>query len=154
MASNVGYRLSYLKKLGIQPLTNERVVIGDSGASFDLAGIPDKVAGRFLDFDKPNLEKALEGRDPDRELLLLAHRPEPIHEAAKHNVGLQLSGHTHGGQLWPSTIISKLVHPYSAGLHHHTPGTQIYVSRGAGFWGAPMRIAAPAELPLIVLSSG
>ena len=145
--------LSYLKKLGIQPLTNERVVIGDSGASFDLAGIPDKVAGRFLDFDKPDLEKALEGRDPERELLLLAHRPEPIHEAAKHNVGLQLSGHTHGGQLWPSTIISKWVHPYSTGLHHHTPSTQIYVSRGAGFWGAPMRIAAPAELPLIVLSS-
>jgi predicted MPP superfamily phosphohydrolase len=151
--SGVEAWLDFLRKMGIQPLMNERVVIGDSGASFDLAGIPDKVAGHFSDFHKPNLEEALKGRDPERELLLLAHRPEPIHEAAKHKVGLQLSGHTHGGQLWPSTIISKWVHPYSAGLHQHTPSTQIYVSRGAGFWGAPMRIAAPAELPLIVLSS-
>jgi len=145
--------LDFLRKMGIQPLINERVSIGDSGASFDLAGIPDKVAGRFYDLHRPNLREALRGRDPERELLLLAHRPEPIHEAATHKVGLQLSGHTHGGQLWPSTIISKWMHPYSAGLHQHTPSTQIYVSRGAGFWGAPMRIAAPAELPLIVLSS-
>jgi predicted MPP superfamily phosphohydrolase len=145
--------IRYLEKMGIPTLMNQRVSIGDSGASFDLAGIPDKVGRRYSDLHRPDLGAALKGRDPERELLLLAHRPEPIDEAAKHHVGLQLSGHTHGGQLWPSTIVSKWKHTYSTGLHHHTPDTQIYVSRGAGFWGAPMRIAAPAELPLIVLSS-
>ena len=145
--------LKALDKMNIRTLMNEHVSIGDSGASFDLAGIPDKVAGRFEHSHKPDLARALAGRDPERELLLLAHRPEPIHEAAKHEVGLQLSGHTHGGQLWPSTFISNWVHPYSTGLHKHNDLTQIYVSRGAGFWGPPMRIAAPAELPLVVLSS-
>lgn len=145
--------IQYLAKLEIPTLINQRVSIGDSGASFDLAGIPDKVGGRYSPLHNPDLAATLKGRDPERELLLLAHRPEPIDDAAKHHVGLQLSGHTHGGQLWPSTIVSKWKHTYSTGLHNHTPDTQIYVSRGAGFWGAPMRIAAPAELPLIVLSS-
>jgi hypothetical protein len=145
--------IQYLAKMEIPTLINQRVSIGDSGASFDLAGIPDKVGGRYSHLHNPDLAATLKGRDPERELLLLAHRPGPIDDAAKHHVGLQLSGHTHGGQLWPSTIVSKWKHTYSTGLHHHTPDTQIYVSRGAGFWGAPMRIAAPAELPLIVLSS-
>jgi len=151
--SGVDTWLPFLSGLGIRTLTNERVSIGEPGASFDLAGLPDTDAGRFLTAHTPNLEATLKGRREDRELVLLAHRPEPIHVAAKHRVGLQISGHTHGGQLWPVTLITQLVHPYSAGLHQHSPDTKIYVSRGAGFWGPPMRIGAPAELPLIVLTS-
>lgn len=146
--------LAFLKKHGIRSLTNERLEIGDKGGTFDLAGIPDRQGRVFVDSHIPNMEGTLQGRDPDRELVLLSHRPNPIHEAARLGVGLQLSGHTHGGQLWPITAATKLVHPYSSGLHHHNRKTWIYVSRGTGFWGPPMRILAPAEITSITLTSG
>lgn len=144
----------YLAKLNVRVLTNERVSIGDSGpggASFDLAGIPDVRAGMFYEEHTPDLAKALAGRDLERELVLLAHRPNPIVDAAEHGVGLQLSGHTHGGQFWPITTASEFIHPYSAGLHRHNDLTQIYVSRGTGFWGPPVRILAPAEITTLIL---
>ncbi|MFT5433395.1 MAG: putative MPP superfamily phosphohydrolase, partial [Myxococcota bacterium] len=120
---------------------------------FDLAGIPDPSGSRFRSDHAPNLTRTLAGRDPDNELILLAHRPNPIDIAAKAGVGLQLSGHTHGGQFFPITLGAELVHPYNAGLHRHGPSTQIYVSRGTGFWGPPIRILAPAEITSLVLTA-
>ena len=96
--------------------------------------------------------RATAGRDPERELLLLAHQPKAIVDAAAAGVGLQLSGHTHGGQIWPFNHVVGLVQPYVAGLYQHDPATQIYVSRGTGFWGPPMRLAAPAEITKLVLA--
>jgi len=151
--SGVDEWVSFLDQLGIRTLMNERVQIGDKNTFFDLVGIPDTDAGRYSPSHEPNIPLALKDRDPEREAVLLAHRPEPIHKAAKAQIGLQISGHTHGGQMWPANLIAELVHPYSTGLHHHNLQTQIYVSRGAGFWGPPMRIAAPAELPSIILTS-
>lgn len=148
--------IAALDKMGIQTLLNERVVVGDrgpGGATLDLAGIPDKQGGRFLEHHVLDWKRTLAGRDDERELLLLAHRPNPIHEATRHGVGLQLSGHTHGGQLWPITEATRLVHPYSAGLHKHEDKTWIHVSRGTGFWGPPMRLLAPSEITSIVLTA-
>ena len=71
-------------------------------------------------------------------------------DAAAHGVTLQLSGHTHGGQIWPFGLFVRLAQPYVAGLANHH-GTQIYVSRGTGFWGPPMRFGAPSELTHIEL---
>ena len=68
-------------------------------------------------------------------------------------VGLQISGHTHGGQIFPWTLFVRLDQPYIAGLSQHE-GTQIYVSRGTGYWGPPMRVAAPAEITVLELTSG
>ncbi len=145
--------IQFLNHNRIRVLTNEHVAIGEKGHSFDLAGIPDKRAGLFVDAHAPSVAAAVQGRDPDRELILLAHRPNHIDEAAEHGVGLQLSGHTHGGQLWPINALTHLVHPYVDGLHRHNDRTSIYVSRGTGFWGPPMRILAPSEITSIVLSS-
>ena len=148
--------IAFLRKHGIGVLTNERVSVGDPGprgASFDLVGTPDTQAGRLVAAERPDLPRALEGRDPERELVLLAHRPDAIHDAAAAGVGLQLSGHTHGGQIWPFGAAAMLASPYLAGLHQHTPLTQIYVSRGTGFWGPPMRIMAPAEITSIILTA-
>jgi predicted MPP superfamily phosphohydrolase len=128
----------------MRTLVNDRVSVGDAGASFDIAGIDDH-SGR------PDLAKALAGRDPERELVLLAHQPRAIAEAARNDVGLQLSGHTHGGQIWPFGFVVKLQQPYVAGLHRHTERTQIYVSCGTGYWGPPIRIGAPAEITKLVL---
>lgn len=138
-----------LARMGIRVLDNERVSVGDAAASFDLAGVPDPTSGRYLD-RPPDLAKALAGRDPEREVVLLAHQPKAIAEAAKLGVGLQLSGHTHGGQIWPFSAVVALTQPYLAGFHRHGD-TYVYVSCGTGYWGPPVRLGAPAEITRIVL---
>lgn len=144
--------IAELGRLGIRVLRNERVEIRVGDDVIDLAGIDDhsarRVAGHGAD-----LPRALEGRDPKRELILLAHQPKAILEAAALGVGLQLSGHTHGGQIWPWTYLVYLQQPYVAGLHRHGEA-QIYVSRGTGYWGPPMRIGADAEITKLTLVRG
>jgi predicted MPP superfamily phosphohydrolase len=134
--------LSFVEGLGIRVLMNERVSVGGEHG-FDLAGVDDPTGS-------PDVARALEGRDTDRAVVLLAHQPKTIFDAAKHGVDLQLSGHTHGGQLFPFHGLVRLQQPYVAGLHDHE-GTKIYVSRGTGYWGPPMRVAAPAEITKIEL---
>jgi predicted MPP superfamily phosphohydrolase len=134
-------------------LRNERVSIGEGSESFDLAGVDDWSASRHGQGHGADLAKALEGRDPERELVLLAHQPKQIVEAAERGVGLQLSGHTHGGQIFPWHFFVQLDQPYLAGLASHG-ATQIYVSRGTGYWGPPMRVGAPPEISLLELHAG
>jgi predicted MPP superfamily phosphohydrolase len=142
-----------LSRLGIRVLRNERVSIGDESASFDLAGVDDASAHRFGRGHGADLESALAGRDPERELVLLAHQPRQIHEASGLGVGLQLSGHTHGGQLWPWKYMVRLEQPVVSGLAR-VGRTQLYVSNGTGYWGPPMRLGAPAEITRITLLAG
>jgi uncharacterized protein len=132
-----------LERLGIRVLRNERVSIGEGDASFDLAGIDDAHA-------EPDLARAVAGRDPSRELVLLAHQPRAVFEAVQHGVGLQLSGHTHGGQIWPWNFLVRLQQPVVSGLKRFGE-TLLYVSNGTGYWGPPMRLAAPAEITRVRL---
>jgi predicted MPP superfamily phosphohydrolase len=92
----------------------------------------------------------LEGRDEERALVLLAHQPKTVTEAAAHGIDLQLSGHTHGGQLWPLGWLLRAGQPAVAGLHR-VGQTLLYVSRGTGHSGPPMRLATPAEITEVVL---
>lgn len=140
-----------LERLGIKVLRNERVSIGDDRASFDLAGVEDYSSRGFHGSAGPDLPRAVAGRDPSRELVLLAHQPKAIHEAEQLGVGLQLSGHTHGGQLWPWNFLVRLQQPVVSGLER-IGRALIYVSNGTGYWGPPMRLGAPAEITQIVLS--
>jgi uncharacterized protein len=141
-----------LERLGLRVLRNERVSIGTESASFDLAGVDDHSAKKFGDGHGEDLPKALRGRDLTRELVLLAHQPRTIIEAQDHGVGLQLSGHTHGGQLWPWTYLVRLQQPVVAGLARFGKSL-IYVSRGTGYWGPPMRLGAPSEIAELTLRS-
>jgi predicted MPP superfamily phosphohydrolase len=143
--------LAYLRERRIRVLQNERVSIGDSGASFDLLGIPDHSARGRDAPEAPDFARAWAGRDPERESILLAHQPRQIEATRGHDLGLQISGHTHGGQLWPFGALVRLAQPYVAGLHTDEGRTQIYVSRGVGYWGPPMRVGNPAEIPDIIL---
>lgn len=148
--SGVDAWLTELRRLGIRPLRNERVPIGDEDESFDLAGVDDwRAFGRGHGAD---LARAVAGRDERRELVLLAHQPKQVRQAAEHGVGLQLSGHTHGGQIFPWSFFVRLEQPYIAGLFR-VRETQLYVSCGTGFWGPPMRVGAPAEITLLTLES-
>jgi len=143
---------SELERLGVRVLRNERVSIGSESASFDLAGVDDHSAKGFGDGHGEDLPKALHGRDLSRELVLLAHQPRTIFSAQAHGVGLQLSGHTHGGQLWPWTYLVRLQQPVVAGLSRFG-NSLVYVSRGTGYWGPPMRLGAPSEIAELTLRS-
>lgn len=142
-----------LTRIGIRVLQNERVTIGNGAAGFDLAGVDDPSAVHYGGLpSREALARALSGRDPARELVLLAHQPRSALDAVPFGVGLQLSGHTHGGQLWPFGLVVRLQQPFVAGLHRHH-GAQVYVSRGTGYWGPPMRLAEPSEITHLRLES-
>jgi predicted MPP superfamily phosphohydrolase len=147
--SGVDEWIAYLTTLGIRVLRNERVSIGGSDG-FDIAGVDDWGAASFGNGHGANLDRALQGRDRGRVLILLAHQPKQVYEAAHADVDLQLSGHTHGGQMFPFNLFVKLQQPYVSGFHMHE-GTGIYVSNGTGYWGPPMRVGAPAEITHIEL---
>ncbi|MFK4144242.1 metallophosphoesterase [Streptomyces sp. NPDC004065] len=135
-----------VRRLGLHPLENARTEL----PAFDLAGVNDvRGAGEGRG---PDFGRALGGRDPARACVLLAHQPVQIHEAVRHGVDLQLSGHTHGGQLWPGSLIAAAANPTVAGLERYGD-TQLYVSRGAGAWGPPTRVGAPSDITVIQLAS-
>jgi len=139
-----------LTGMGIQVLRNRHVTLGDAGGRLDVVGVDDYgqrdvPGGRGYDLDK-----ALAGRDPGRPAVLLAHQPREVEEAIGRGMGLQLSGHTHGGQMFPITLLVDATWRYSAGLYPVGDG-HVYVSRGTGFWGPPMRIGSPPEITAVTL---
>jgi len=132
--------------LGWRALRNERVAI----EGFDLAGVDDHHGALVEPGGGEDLARALAGRDPERPLLLLAHDPATFRRASREGVDLQLSGHTHGGQIWPFRWAVRIIVPWVEGLHR-VGRSALYVSRGTGFWGPPMRLGAPAEITELVL---
>ncbi len=142
-----------VKELGIRVLENENVYIGERGQGFNLAGVYDIFGYRASKF-MPDINKALTHKDEDSPTVLLAHQPKFLQEIYDfQKIDLVLSGHTHGGQLYPFRFLVSLQQPYISGLHQHTPITQIYVNKGTGFWGPPMRLGANAEITEILLNS-
>jgi predicted MPP superfamily phosphohydrolase len=85
-------------------------------------------------------------------VVLLAHDPRSFEQARQRGVGLQLSGHTHAGQIWPFKWLVRLQTRYVSGWYE-SGGSQLYVSRGTGFWGPPLRVFAPGEITEFVLRS-
>jgi uncharacterized protein len=145
--------LRHLPTLGVQVLRNEHVSITRGGATFDLAGIDDRTAAASgVPGHGANLDAALDGRNDATPVVLLAHQPVQVEQAAAAGVDLQLSGHTHGGQLWPFDYVIGLDQPTIEGLSRHGD-TQLYVTRGAGYWGPPMRIGARPEVTVVELRS-
>ncbi|XVV01932.1 metallophosphoesterase [Actinosynnema sp. CA-248983] len=140
--------LAELDRLEVHPLRNERVRIERAGASFELAGVNDVTGATFQ--DGPDFARALDGRDPASPVVLLAHQPVQAHQAAKHGVDLQLSGHTHGGQMFPFHLAVGLQQPVRSGLEV-VDGVQVYTTNGAGFWGPPVRVGAPPDISLVEL---
>jgi len=137
------------KSLGITVLENENVYIGEKDKGFNLAGVYDVFGYRINKF-MPDMQKALQNKESNSPTILLAHQPRFIDEV-KEGVDLMLSGHTHGGQLYPFRFLVQIVQPYIVGLHQHNENLQIYVNKGTGFWGPPMRLGATSEITEIVI---
>ena len=142
--------VDYLPDLGVRVLSNERLAIERGGAAFDLAGVTDVTGEDYS--DSPDYEAALAGRSPERPVVLLCHQPVDVGKAVEYGVDLQLSGHTHGGQLWPFHYIIAAQQGALSGLSRIND-TQLYVTSGAGFWGPPMRVGADPEIVVIELNS-
>ncbi|MDX3489693.1 metallophosphoesterase [Streptomyces sp. ID05-18] len=141
-------------ELGWEPLRNRHLLLERGGDTLVVAGVDDVTAeSSGLAGHRAHLAGALQGADPDHPVLLLAHQPKFIDRAAVHGIDLQLSGHTHGGQIWPFHYLVRLDQPAVAGLSSHGARTLLYTSRGTGFWGPPFRVFAPSEITLLVLRS-
>ncbi|TGL61318.1 metallophosphoesterase [Leptospira ognonensis] len=149
--SGVHAWISEIKKLGIQVLINENKVLHHQGATVTVAGVTDLKAGSIVREHATNPLQAIQGGENSDFKILLAHQPNSIFEAAGLGYDLQLSGHTHGGQYFPGNILIYLAQKFVAGLHTYKD-MLIYVSRGTGYWGPPLRIGAPSEITKLVLS--
>ena len=118
-----------------------------------ISGVDDE-AGHRYGISMGNREEELLSHVPvDRFALLLKHRPYVARTGDRH-FDLQLSGHTHGGQIFPFSLIIKMLYPADAGLMRLKNGSYLYVSRGAGTWGPPIRFMAPPEITIIDLVHG
>ncbi|QNS02872.1 metallophosphoesterase [Streptomyces xanthii] len=143
-----------MDELGWEPLRNRHLLLERGGDTLVVAGVDDVTAeSSGLAGHRAHLAGALDGADPEHPVLLLAHQPKFVDEAAAGGVDLQLSGHTHGGQIWPFHHLVRIDQPALAGLSRHGDRTLLYTSRGTGFWGPPFRIFAPSEITLLVLRS-
>lgn len=147
--------LDYMTRIGWDALHNRHITVERGGDRLVVAGIDDATArGSGLRGHGADLDAALAGADPDSPVLLLAHQPKQVRHAERAGVDLQLSGHTHGGQIWPFNFLVRLEQPVVHGLSTHGERTQLYTSRGTGFWGPPFRVFAPSEITLLTLRRG
>jgi predicted MPP superfamily phosphohydrolase len=142
--------IQFFKKQGITPLLNKHVTISIGNKKLLLCGITDPAALAFS-MEGPDLSRSLEGAPKNAyPKILLCHQPKFAESAEKLGFDLQLSGHTHGGQFFPWTLVASLVHTFPYGLRR-LKKLQVYVSRGTGYWGPPVRLGSPAEISLLVL---
>ncbi|KIA61639.1 metallophosphoesterase [Nocardia vulneris] len=142
--------IEHMTSIGWQPLHNQHETVTRGGDRLVIAGIDDPT-GVGLPGHGPDLRTALAGADRTLPVVLLAHQPKQITDTAAEGIDLQISGHTHGGQIWPFHYLVRLDQPVVAGLSRHGANTQLYTSRGTGFWGPQLRVFAPSEITVLVL---
>lgn len=150
--AGVEHWVDEVARLGFTNLLNEHQVLNVGGAQLTVAGVTDLHAHQVHPPHRTDPDKALAGAPADSIKLLLAHQPGSIFDARRLGVHLQLSGHTHGGQMRPFDYVVAKAHPYLRGLHDHD-GTWIYVNRGTGYWGPPLRLGVPSEITLLRLTA-
>ena len=139
------------RRFGFDVLINEGRQIDCGGGRIALAGATDFSAGELVPDHASDPAKALAASDGADVRILLAHQPRSIEAASQANCHLQLSGHTHGGQFVPWKYVVSLQQPYVAGLHKFRD-TWIYIHRGTGYWGPPLRLGVPSEIAVLTLS--
>jgi hypothetical protein len=137
--------IAFTRESGFTLLRDESVTIGDA---VRIAGVDDPAGARFARTGGTS-EAALLGNRPDgRFTVLLKHRPQ-LDPATGGKFDLQLSGHTHHGQIFPFRLLTRLIYPLLAGDHPAPGGGILHVSRGTGTWGPPMRFLAPPEITVV-----
>ena len=144
--------LRLIENLGFKILINESQIINVQGSTIMITGIPDRGGKHFSSFHKTDMEKAVGGMPATNLKILLAHQPKDVEHAVKYNFHLLLSGHTHGGQYFPFSLLVQMAHPFLKGLHKRE-NTWVYINQGTGYWGPPMRIGTEPEITEITFTS-
>ncbi|SDD79236.1 metallophosphoesterase [Paraburkholderia lycopersici] len=143
--------IAEFRRIGLTVLMNQHVVIEHGGARLVLAGVTDYTGGHFDPAHRSDPAAALRGAPDDiGTRVLLAHQPRTAHAAVDAGFTLQLSGHTHGGQIFPWNFLVRLQQPFTAGLAK-LGSLWVYTSRGTGYWGPPKRLGAPSEITRVRL---
>jgi len=146
--AGLDHTLEFTRKAGF-------VVLRGAGATvsgvLNIAGVDDRQGTSFDDYRGGEEKSLLEGLPDDRFTLLLKHRPV-IDESSVGLFDLQLSGHTHGGQIFPFGLAVRYFFPYMSGLAELAKGSRLYTSRGTGTWGPPFRFLSPPEVTIIEIS--
>ncbi len=141
------------QRLGLEALINEHRLVDHRGGRVLVAGVPDYKAGDFVEEHASDPRESLDGAPEADVKILLAHQPRSVEEAAAVGFELQLSGHTHGGQIFPFQLVARMTQPFIAGLHR-VRGTWLYINGGTGYWGPPFRLFAPSEITVLTLIRG
>lgn len=148
--------LEIFERLGLNVLYNRHTVIDVDDARMTVAGLADRFGLGSWQGEAPDLDKAFDGaprKDADGFRLLLAHQPYDAKDAPIHDIDLQLSGHTHGGQILPLQSISARFHGGYVSGYYTVETMRLHVSNGTGLWaGFPVRLGVPSEITLITLS--
>ena len=146
----VGKSLHLLDLAGFTVLRQDRAVVERAGTQVEIRGVDDP-AGRYTG-DKPMTDEngILRGGQSQAFSILLKHQPR-ICDGAVQPPDLQLSGHTHGGQIRPAQIFARLAYPRWRGHYELGDGRRLYVSRGVGTWGPPIRVLARPEITLCII---
>jgi len=137
---------------GVTVLHNEHVVVERGGAKLVVAGVTDFDAGQFGPAHASRPDVALSGAPEGVPRILLAHQPRSARFAANQKVDLMLSGHTHGGQIFPWMFLVRLQQPVISGLRTLF-GVRVYTSRGTGYWGPPIRLGPTPEITELTLTT-
>ena len=140
----------YMPELNIRALLNDSVIIGSGANAFNLVGLNDLISLR-MDILPVDTYKAFEKVNKALPTILLSHQPKSIEIVKDNDYDLMISGHTHGGQIFPFGFLVMLQQPFLAGLNAIDATRQIFVSRGAGYWGPPVRVFAPSEISVLTI---
>lgn len=143
--------IAEFQRLNMTVLLNRHVLLKEGNARLVLAGISDYSAELFNPGHRSDPVAAFAGAPEDVPRILLAHQPRSAKAVVGLRCDLQLSGHTHGGQFWPWMHFVQWQQPWVAGLHQ-VGEMKIYISRGTGYWGPPLRFGAPSEITQIRLN--
>ena len=144
--AGLGQALAFTNRAGFRVLRGEAVTVGDV---INIVGVDDP-SGVGYSSSSTGEKAVLSSASKGKFTLFLKHRPVVDAESAG-LFDLQLSGHVHAGQIFPFRLITRLFYPFIAGLYHLRPGSALYVSRGSGTWGPPIRVLAPPEVTVIEL---
>ena len=140
--NDVEYADLFMRGNGINVLRDSIVLIDDA---FIIAGREDRSITNFTNKKRKSLDSILNGVDRSYPIILLDHTPVNLDQAEKNGIDLQLSGHTHHGQMWPANIITNLIYEISWG-YKKINNTHYYVTSGAGTWGPPVRTGSRSEI--------
>lgn len=140
---------SLMQKSGVECIDNQIAKLNIKGIGFQLVGLSDRYS--FLRGIKRPIKELFSKLDPNLPTILLTHQPKDAEYIKEHRIDIQLSGHTHGGQIYPLTVFVKLFQPFFSGLYRYGQ-TDIYVSNGVGYWGVDVRYKALNEVAILTIN--